>query len=228
VRHSRPSAPCPTAGRHTLRFERKGAVSHLDQLRLVPPIPGNRELPSPARLASENKLDLGALHQWARFIGTQDKPNAPFYLLNALSHRYENFVAEHQESLAKRKPGNPISRKLLTPTPKSPGELPARAGLLVTAALAGDRIPLLEPLHQALTGRQSPFTPYRHTTTHYSPDEQQAVTALARSIGKLEDRAKGIPAVTVMAVRDGSPTDHPVYIRGNHLQKGSVVPRRFL
>ena len=216
------------AGRHTFRFERKGAVSHLDQLRLVPPVPGSRELPAPAQLARENKLDLGALHQWARFIGTQDKPNAPFYLLNALSHRYENFVAQNQESLAKRKPGNPISRELLTPTPKSPGELPARAGLLVTTALAEDRIPMLEPLHQALTGKQGPFTPYRHTTTHYSASERQAVTTLAQSISELENKAKGLPTVTVMAVRDGSPTDHPVYIRGNHLQKGPIVPRRFL
>ncbi len=216
------------AGQHTLRFERKGAVSHLDQLRLVPPVPGTRKLPSPARLASENKLDLGALHQWARFIATQDKSNAPFYLLNNLSHGNENFLAGNKDSLAKRKPGNPISRKLLTPVPKIPGEFAARAGLLVTAALAEDRIPMLEPLHRALTGKQGPFTPYRHTTTHYSPGEQQAVTALTRSIGMLEDRAKDIPAITVMAVRDGSATDHPVYIRGNHLQKGPVVPRRFL
>lgn len=216
------------AGKHTLRFERKGAVSHLDQLRLVPPVPGNRDLPSPAQVAREKKLDLGALHQWARFIGSQGKPNAPFYLLNALSHRNENFVAENQASLAKRKPGNPISRELLTPTPKNPGELPARAELLVAAALAENRVPVLEPLHQALTGKQGPFTPYRHTPSHYSRGEREAVTALARSISKLEGRMKKITAITVMAVTDGAVGDHPLYIRGNHLQKGPVVPRRFL
>ena len=217
-----------TAGRHTLRFERKGAVSHLDQLRLVPPVPGNRELPSPAELAGKNGLDLGALHQWARFIDTQDKPNAPFYLLNNLSHGDENFVAGNKESLAKRKPGNPISRKLLTPPPKIPGELAARAGLLVTAALAEDRVPMLEPLHQALTGKKSPFTAYRHPSSHYSENERKSVAALDQAIARLEDRQKSIPSVTVMAVSDGSVTDHPVYIRGNHLQKGPVVPRRFL
>ena len=214
-----------SAGRHTLRFERKGAVSHLDQLRLVPPVPGKRELPSPAELAGKTELDLGALHQWARFIATQDKPNDPFYLLKALSHGRENFVAENKDSLAMRKPGNPISRELLTPAPKIPGEFAARAGRLVTAALSEDRIPMLEPLYQALTGKQGPFTPYRHATTHYSPDEQKTVNALSQSISRLEDRQKSIPSITVMAVSDGSVTDHPVYIRGNHLQKGPVVPR---
>ena len=217
-----------SAGGHTLRFERKGAVSHLDQLRLVPPAASNRDLPSPAQLATRNKLDLGALHQWARFIATQARPNAPFYLLENLSHGRENFVEGNKESLAMRKPGNPISRELLTPVPKIPGEFAARAGLLVTAALAEDRIPMLEPLHQALTGKQGPFTPYRHTTTHYSRGEQEAVNALSQSISKLENKAKSLPTITVMAVKDASATDHPVYIRGNHLQKGPIVPRRFL
>ena len=217
-----------TAGRRTLRFERKGAVSHLDQLRLVPPVPGKRELPSPAELAGRNGLDLGALHQWARFISTQDKPNDPFYLLKDLSHGRKNFVAENKDSLAMRKPGNPISRELLTPAPKIPGEFAARAGRLVTAALGEDRIPMLEPLYLALTGKQGPFTPYRHTSTHYSRGEQEAVKALAQSISKLENKAKSIPTITVMAVKDASARDHPVYIRGNHLQKGPIVPRRFL
>ncbi|MCH2612416.1 MAG: DUF1553 domain-containing protein [Pirellulales bacterium] len=56
-------------------------------------------------------------------------------------------------------------------------------------------------------------------------DEFDALDADLQEVNKQLSEA---PKLQVMAVQDGETQDSPVFIRGNHLSHGDVVPRRFL
>jgi hypothetical protein len=216
------------AGKHTIRFHRQGAVSHIDQWRLIPVATGNDNLPAPEQIASSRKLNVGALYQWSRFLGRTRNTEPAFKLWQDLSKTEEPLADFLNQWLSENQPPSWLQQRVLTPRPKSIDQLAQRYQQVLTKALRQPPAEDLPALHKFLTGKDGPFVPYRHPLTHYEAAEQQAVQQQVAQVEKLAAQVQAIATVKVMAVSDSSVKEHPVFIRGSHLQKGPVVPRRFL
>ena len=216
------------AGKHTIRFHREGAVSHMDQWRLMPMATGSDKLPAPEQIARDRKLDVGALYQWSRFLGRTGKTGSAFQLWHDLSKTQQSLSIFLDQWLSENQPPVWLQQRVLTPRPASIDQLAVRYEQLIQNALAENVPRELLDLRTLLTGKQGPYAPYRHPFAHYRDQDQQAVKQQLTRVEKLNAQIQDIPTVTVMAVSDSSVEDHPVFIRGSHLQKGPVVPRRFL
>lgn len=215
-------------GKHTIRFHRQGAVSHLDQWRLLPVSSDNKDLPTPEAIAAAHKLNVGALYQWARFLGRSTADAHPFALWYDLGKTDQPFVPFLEAWMADHPGPGWFHQRVLTPPPVSIKQLAQRYQQVITTALPDNAPNDLKELHTLLTSDQGPYEPYRHPGSRYTGKEQQAIQEQIDRVEKIAAQAQSIATVRIMGVSEGSTGDQPVFIRGSHLQQGPVVPRRFL
>lgn len=216
-------------GRHTFRFERAGAVSHMDQWALLRPAKKRAGTDDPAQLAERLKLDLGALEQWTDFLQGAALSD-PFFALWNWVGRADVPWAERMERWQHvwGPPQQLVDRVAAAELNKDRDLVALLADVVREASEGGTPDEWIANVASLLASPQGPWQPRRRPSAQYAPAEREAAAQLQEQVSALQDAVAKLPKIEVMAASDGDPADQPIFIRGNHLQHGPAVPRRFL
>jgi len=246
-----------SAGKHTLRLERREPFPHLDRLALVP-----RQLPD--GLDSEmfgiqesdavnGRLNRAVVDEWIRYLArTKHEPASAFYAWRIWQEAYgpsptvkpgkvkpATVKFDTVQSDAEFSPV--VALVLREPKPISAAELAERYGQSFLAAEnawkelkqspAGSKADKLgDPALEAL--RQVLGDPQGPFALPAQPEVYYAAATRAE-LSRLRDELTSLeqsappPLPLAMSVEDRTVTDVRVHIRGNHLTQGEQVPRRF-
>ena len=216
-------------GSHILRLERVGAVCHMDQWALLRPSVEIREVADPQTLAHRHGLDRGALAQWTDFLQTAAVSDPLFSLWNWIGNdklRWPDRIARWRDTT---RPAMKLAERMSFPADASDRVVAARMAAAIKEVLADESgEDWMANVASLLEGPQGPWEKRRHPPSHYATNEREATGEIEQQVTALETAISALPKVQVMAAAEADTVDQPIYIRGNHLQHGPRVPRRFL
>ncbi|MBB75798.1 MAG: hypothetical protein CMJ75_14930 [Planctomycetaceae bacterium] len=216
-------------GRHIIRFERSGAVSHIDQWALLRPAKQRAGTDEPEALAKRFQLDYGALEQWTDFLQGAALSDPFFALWSWIGQPDVPWVERLQRWQSTGRPSEDLARWLTIEEPNSDRALVARmAGVLREVTGEEPVVDWKRQVKRLLEGPQGPWRPRRRPASQYSTTNREAAEQLQEEVATLRDALAKLPKIEVMAASEGEPGDQPIFIRGNHLQHGPPVARRFL
>ena len=217
------------AGRHTIRFERSGAVSHIDQWALLRPARKRAGVVEPEVLAKEHKLDHGALEQWTDFLQSAALADPFFALWNWVGRSDVPWAERLEEWQTTSRPSEALVARLNAVRPATDRELVRLMATVLSEVSGMEPSPDWEVrINKLLESPLGPWQPRRRPLEQYNSAERRAARQLQAKVSALANEAAKLPKIEVMAVSEGEPSDQPIFIRGNHLQHGPAVPRRFL
>ncbi|MEE3373207.1 MAG: DUF1553 domain-containing protein [Planctomycetota bacterium] len=216
-------------GRHTIRFERSGAVSHMDQWALLRPAKQRAGTEDPGVLAKRFELDHGALEQWTDFLQGAALSDPFFALWNWVGQTDVPWLERLKRWQSTRRPPQELVEWLSTEQPDNDHALVTlMAAILREAGREEPNAGWKRQVKRLLDGPQGPWRPRRRPASQYNTTDRKATEQLLEKISALEGVVAKLPKIEVMAASEGDPADQPIYIRGNHLQHGPPVARRFL
>jgi Protein of unknown function (DUF1553)/Protein of unknown function (DUF1549)/Planctomycete cytochrome C len=230
------------SGRHTLRFESKRVIPHIDKVALV--YQTNEAWPfgeEPLAL-SRSGLDLGisypVLSLWRDYIskGADDSTTSPFF---SLWTRLSSIEANDESQLAKLLAELETESTLRTETPavlrdvllaQKPSTREHVAAAYQTAidtiVSTEDRNPEIESLREELLKKNSPLSgPKKEIERFYVAGEQSRADELASQLTESEKKRPQLPMA--MGVTESKPEDLRIHLRGSHVVLGKLVSRRF-
>ena len=79
-----------------------------------------------------------------------------------------------------------------------------------------------------LVATAGPLADVDRAEPFFSQEIQQQLAKLRKKMAELEEQQQTLNKPQLMVVAEGEAADATVFIRGNHRQKGPIVPRRFL
>jgi hypothetical protein len=233
-----------SAGEHVVRFERGGALPHLDKFAWVP-VFGEGE-PWPLSTGASQGLAAPIVRNFAEYLARPAVQPivAPFVELANLGGEPESWATRAEMAwadLTRRADAGelelqPLVRGLLDEAPPtSLGELAARYRSLVLLARRGleadgsQASQALAAWRRVLSTEHGPFFVHPdELATLYTDETAEELELLEAELARLEGAA---PAMfeRALAVEDGQVQDLPVHIRGNHLTLADeTTPRGFL
>lgn len=242
------------AGTSTLRLERRGPVPHLDRLILIDPATEEAFRIESDALAAETGLPPDLLRRWAISLAAEPIFE-PWRVLRALPEAdYAVAAAERITELrAAVAPGRPAGRSgigprdailvrtlLDGPAPRDLAAFSERWQGMTSLVLAswarlleGERPERLpddgqEVLRLALIGPRGVLAIDPSMAGHFDPPTRERIESLRAEETRL---AESVPEPIEMGivVEEATPTDLPVFIRGDHTNKASTpVPRGYL
>jgi hypothetical protein len=233
-----------TAGEHVVRFERGGALPHLDKFAWVPVFDEGPAWPLSTAMAQG--LAAPIVRNFAEYLARPAVQPivAPFVELAGLAGEPETWATRAEVAwadFARRADAGelklqPLVRGLLDEAPPtSLDDLAARYRSLVLLARRGlesdgaEASPSLADWRRVLTTEHGPF--YVHPDELaglYTDETAEELERLDAELARLEGAAPGM-FERALAVEDGRVQDLPVHIRGNHLTLADeATPRGFL
>lgn len=213
-----------------LRLERNGPFPHIDKLALVPiSLPEgvlSEVATSPEQLAAKHDLHASFIVSWADYLkqtkDASDSVFASWHRLNApttgpSSALFDDFYSDSRKRLADR------YQELFADADRAWREL-KQAETGKKAEQLTD--PAQEALRKVIYDDKGPFALPKDVEKLYSGEVVQTLAKLRQEVKTLTESLPELPHG--MGVTEGKVENTRVNIRGNHINLGAEVPRRFL
>jgi len=228
------------AGANTIRLECPGPFPHFDKLALVPRPgagPAAAVPKTPGQIAAERTINPDILQQWVCYLEQARKDhNSPLAPWHALTTPLE-FTADLPSRERKRPADSPLARDLHAAAVRA---VAARyQELFIAADEAWQKLkatpegkdaaklpdPDQESLRAVLYDPKGPLALPPKPETYYATTTAAELKSLRDELDAMKQSFTPLPEA--MAVRDGSPQELRVHLRGNYLTLGDAAPRRF-